>query len=124
MKIYEGGTRNGALRPGDPNRARCPHGHRQLLDNGIQESGVQEIFLDDDNRLTLVTWLGSVFRGEARDQWRGEGFADLTWIFQGSKSFGQSVEWLDFLNGDEEWIHETWIDSTGGLVVGLDHGQL
>jgi photosystem II stability/assembly factor-like uncharacterized protein len=170
-------------------------GHWQILDNRIEGSGVQAIFLADDNTLTLLTWLGAVRRGKLAIDAKGQASATLTTVFPGDgKTFGESAEWLDFMSGDEGWIrgwyptpkfqlfhtldggkswhradlpqrhfvsltrlgsgvwlapvridrslmrwdgkrfllekrfdnmiYETWIDSTGGLVVKLEDGQL
>jgi photosystem II stability/assembly factor-like uncharacterized protein len=169
-------------------------GHWQALDNRIEGSGVQAIFLADDNRLTLLTWLGSVLRGKLAIDAKGRASAVMTTVFQGEGAFGESAEWLDFLAGGEGWIrawdptpeftlfhtldggktwrqadlskrhfvsltrlgsgvwlapvridrslmrwdgkrfrlekrfddmiYETWTDSTGGLVVKLESGQL
>jgi photosystem II stability/assembly factor-like uncharacterized protein len=169
-------------------------GHWQVLDNRIEGSGVQEIFLADDNRLTLLTWLGSVLRGKLAVDAKGRAAAAMTTVFRGEGAFGDSAEWLDFLGGNNGWIrgwsegwgfhlfqtrdggrtwtpadlakrhfvsltrlgsgvwlapvridrslmrwdgkrfrlekrfddmiYETWTDSTGGLVVKLENGQL
>jgi photosystem II stability/assembly factor-like uncharacterized protein len=169
-------------------------GHWQALDNRIEGSGVQAIFLADDNRLTLLTWLGSVLRGKLAIDAKGRASAAMTTVFRGEGDFGDSAEWLDFLGGNKGWIRgwsgdwgfrlfqtrdggrtwtladlskrhfvsltrlgsgvwlapvridrslmrwdgkrfrlekrfddmidETWTDSTGGLVVKLEHGQL
>ncbi len=169
-------------------------GHWQLLDKGIKESGVQAVFWGDDNRLTVLTWLGSIYRGKLAVDAKGKASLALTRIFHDNNAFGESVGWLDFLNPKEGWIRgwfrtpeldlfrsrdggkswqevdlakrylvsltrlsggawlaqvrlgrnlvrwngkrflpdkmfdreidETWIDSTGGLVVTLENGDL
>lgn len=91
-------------------------GHWQSLDNGIKESGVQAVFWGDDDRLTVLTWLGSIYHGKLAVDAKGKASLALTRIFHGNNAFGESVGWLDFLNPKEGWIRG-WFRTPLGFTL-------